>query len=162
MLFELQQRGLIEQVNGEFHVFAEVMSQFVLRQEQIRSMVEAPSSKKTDVSSTALRSPAEQALEGEPTRAAMYPMYQAYPAFTYLEDKVYSFLLAHAGEVCDKETIKQAIWEHKTPTDSTLQKIIERIRKKIESDPDNPRHLLAVRGQGYILREGHTDLITAR
>lgn len=159
LLFELQQRGLIEQVNGEFHVFAEVMSQFVLRQEQIRNMVEAPPSKTTDVSSTALRSQAEQSLEGEPTHAAMYP---AYPAFTYLEDKVYSFLLAHAGEVCDKETIKQAIWEHKSPTDSTLQKIIERIRKKIEPDPDNPRHLLAVRGQGYILREGHTDLITTR
>jgi DNA-binding response OmpR family regulator len=37
------------------------------------------------------------------------------------------------------------------PSDSALQKLIERIREKIEVDPKHPRRLLAVRGQGYIL-----------
>src|SRR5260370_1146038 len=74
---------------------------------------------------------------------------------TYLEDKVYTYLKSHTGEVCDREEIKQVVWEREydLPGNSALQKIIERIREKIEPDPNNPRYLIAVRGQVYMLRE---------
>jgi DNA-binding response OmpR family regulator len=39
------------------------------------------------------------------------------------------------------------------PSQSALQKIIERIREKIEDDPDSPYKLIAVRGRGYMLRK---------
>jgi DNA-binding response OmpR family regulator len=48
--------------------------------------------------------------------------------------------------------VKRAIWPVSPPSDSALQKIIERIRDKIEPDPKHPRKLIAVRGQGYMLR----------
>ncbi len=59
---------------------------------------------------------------------------------------------SHVGEVCDREEIKRAVWKNNPPTNSALQKIIERIREKIEPDPE-PRYLIAVRGQGFMLRE---------
>lgn len=74
------------------------------------------------------------------------------PAFTHLEGEVYTFLRERAGRVCTRQEVKRAIWPADPPSDSALQKIIERIREKIEPDPNNPRKLIAVRGQGYILR----------
>jgi DNA-binding response OmpR family regulator len=47
----------------------------------------------------------------------------------------------------------QTVWrEDNMPSNSALQKIIERIREKIEDEPDNPFRLIAVRGRGYMLR----------
>ena len=78
-------------------------------------------------------------------------------AFTHLEGKVYEYLKSHIGEVCDREDIKLAIWgENILPSNSALQKIIERIRIKID-DPDNPRYLISVRGRGYTLRDDPLD-----
>jgi len=133
-LFVLEQRGLIEWRDGKWHVFAEVMRQFALTQEQVRKSVEptVPSQAATPVDTEA-------------------------PAFAYLEGKVYEYLKAHAGEVCDREEIKQAVWGDNPPTNSALQKIIERIREKIEPGADNPRFLIAVRGQGYMLRKDSSD-----
>lgn len=78
-------------------------------------------------------------------------------AFTYLEGKVYEHLLSHLGEVCDREDIKLAIWSDNPPSNSALQKIIDRIRMKIEEDPNNPRYLIAVRGRGYMLLNNPLD-----
>ncbi len=133
-LFVLEQRGLIERHDGKWHVFAEVMRQFALTQEQVRKPVELTVS--------------NQVATPDDTEA---------PAFAYLEGKVYEYLKAHAGEVCDREEIKQAVWGDNPPTNSALQKIIERIREKIEPGADNPRFLIAVRGQGYMLRKDSSD-----
>jgi len=130
ILFVLEQRGLIERVNDEWHVFAEVMRQFALQQEQDHKQSELNISNQT-----------------------VTPGGTGTPAFAYLEGRVYEYLKSHVGEVCDREEIKRAVWENNSPTNSALQKIIERIREKIEPDPDNPRYLIAVRGQGFMLRE---------
>ena len=140
-LFELEERGMIERVEGKWQVFAEIMYQFILRQEQVRHISGQPT-----VFPAANESWGEQLTGNSTSRKAP-------PALTYLEGKVYHYLQSRAGAVCDKDEIKHAIWENKLPSDSTLQKIIERIRRKIEPDPDNPRYLIAVRGQGYMLRE---------
>jgi len=136
LLFVLEQRGLIERAQGKWSVFADAMRHFVLEQEGKVPAHEHPRT------STTL--PNELAL----VRSEL-------PPFTHLEDKVYAYLKAHIGQVCDREEIKQAVWERgeKLPGNSALQKIIERIREKIEPDPDNPHYLIAVRGRGYLLRE---------
>jgi DNA-binding response OmpR family regulator len=74
------------------------------------------------------------------------------PIFTYLEGKVYDYLRSHIDQVCDREEIKKAVWSTNAPGDSALQKIIERIRDKIEHEMENPPHLIAVRRRGYMLR----------
>jgi hypothetical protein len=130
ILFVLEQRGLIERVNGEWRVFAEVMRQFALQQEQDHKQ-------------------SELSISSQPVT----PGDTGPPAFAYLEGRVYEYLKSHVGEVCDREDIKRAVWGNNPPTNSALQKIIERIREKIEPDSENPRYLIAVRGQGFMLRE---------
>ena len=135
ILFELEQRGLIERANEMWCIFSEVLRQFVLMQE------EAIEQAKTGVP-TAITS-----LPGTPTER------DDEHSLTYREGKVYDYLKAHLGEVCDKTEIMQAVWaEDSMPSNSALQKIIERIREKIEDDPDSPYKLIAVRGRGYMLR----------
>ena len=167
-LFVLEQRGLIERINGKWCIFGKVMRQFILKQERA---YKAPAS--VDIDQKTLRSlhteaasiqetlmpiSRSQPLIHTPTVPAMTPLdtnieKRQARAFTHLEGKVYDYLKSHVGEVCDKEEIKRAVWENNSPGDSALQKIIERIREKIEDDPENPRYLIAVRGQGYMLRE---------
>lgn len=135
MLFVLEQRGLIERINREYRVFAEAMRQFILKQQEQNRLL-------ADSGRPAATAQADTAAE----RRDDIP-------FTYLEGKVYEYLKAHAGEVCDREDIKRAVWEDNEPSDSALQKIIERIREKLEEVTKNPHELIAVRGRGYMLRE---------
>lgn len=141
LLYVLEQRGLIERVGGNWRVFSEAMRCFVLEQGLL-----APDSKR------ALVSP-------PPSRNVSTERHELVP-FTYLEERVYAYLKAHIGNVCEREEIKQAVWEHEQdrPGNSALQKIIERIREKIEPEPANPRYLIAVRGQGYMLRKDPAEL----
>ena len=127
ILFDLERYDLIE-YQEDWHVFSEAMRRFVLKQE--------PASSSTTILS--------QDLSG---------WQREMPGLTHQEKRVYDFLKTHKGELCLREDIKWAVWQSNEPTNSALQKIIERIREKIEPDPDNPRYLIAVRGKGYILRE---------
>ena len=133
LLYTLEQRGLIERMHYGWRVFSETMRQFVLAQAETMASESGLLQLKDRVASSSEA-----------------------PPFTYLEERVYAYLKAHLGQVCDREEIKQAVWarepEQSQPGNSALQKIIERIREKIEPDPTNPRYLIAVRGQGYILR----------
>jgi hypothetical protein len=135
ILFELEQRGLIERANEKWRIFSEVLQQFVLMQE------EAIGQANTDA-------PATASLSGTPTER------EDERSLTYREGKVYDYLKAHLGDVCDKIEIMQAVWGvDNRPSNSALQKIIERIREKIEDDPESPYKLIAVRGRGYMLRK---------
>ncbi len=142
VLFVLEQRGLIERVDGKWRVFAEVMRQFVLNKEAIY-VQDIPVGEKKQLSDTLLSTVGRSNATGRREIAS----------FTYLEGKVYDYLKSHIGEVCDREDIKRAVWQNSPPTNTALQKIIERIRDKIEPDVDNPRYLIAIRGLGYMLRE---------
>jgi hypothetical protein len=143
MLFTLEQRGLIELRDEQWHVFSELMRQFLLKQEyksgrsEVQDILQIFATQDKG-EATATNNTAERVMT---------------PSFTYLEAQVYNYLQAHIGKVCSREEIKQAVWNDSPPTNSALQKIIERIRVKIEPQPDNPRYLIAVRGQGYMLRD---------
>lgn len=159
LLLNLEQRGLVECIDGKWQVFAEVMHQFLLNLAQIQGWENFQPAQSTQAAQSQSASPdsTTPVSTGPQTDEELQAEEQSVksatrPAFTYLEGEVYRYLLAHANKVCDKNDIKQAIWKEKQPTDSTLQKLIERIRRKIEPDPDNPHYLIAVRGQGYILR----------
>ncbi len=136
ILFEMEQRGLIERHNEKWRIFSEVMQQFVLIQEEIGQVnASAPAAPTHAISHTPIERDDERSL-------------------TYMEGKVYDFLKNHLGEVCDKSEIMQVVWgEGNEPSSSALQKIIERIRDKIQDDPYSPYKLIAVRNRGYMLRK---------
>lgn len=64
------------------------------------------------------------------------------------------YFVNHTGEVISRDTLLTEIWGHSDPIITrTVDNFILRLRKKIEPDPAEPRHLLTVHGCGYKLVE---------
>ncbi|MBN1667706.1 MAG: winged helix-turn-helix domain-containing protein [Anaerolineales bacterium] len=63
------------------------------------------------------------------------------------------YLHEHAGQVCSKDEISQAVWPeyHEAVYDYQVENLIRRLRTKIEFDPAEPQLLLTMRGLGYKL-----------
>jgi DNA-binding response OmpR family regulator len=60
------------------------------------------------------------------------------------------YLLAHRGEVITRERLLDEVWGYERfPTTRTVDTHILRLRRKFEADPDRPRWILTVHGQGY-------------
>lgn len=136
ILFELEQRGLLIHEDGKWRIFSEIMQQFVMAQAEVMDEVKT---------GTLMAS----------TTSSAYPLEERdhVRSLTYTEGKVYDYLKAHLDDVCERTDIMQAVWQEESmPSNSALQKIIERIREKIEDEPDSPFRLIAVRGRGYMLR----------
>lgn len=69
---------------------------------------------------------------------------------TTLECEILRLLMNAFGTVVRREDLLQKIWglDNRALT-RTLDNHVARLRKKLEIDPQNPRHLLTVHGVGY-------------
>ena len=75
-------------------------------------------------------------------------------SLTLTEFYLLLLLARKMGHVVRRQELLEQIWGHSAlKSDRTLYVHMCRLRKKIEPDPDHPRHLLAVRGIGYKLKE---------
>jgi hypothetical protein len=73
---------------------------------------------------------------------------------TDLEYRLVLFLYGRLERVCDKYGIVEAVWGQDyvdTVDDARIEKLISRVRQKIEPDPAHPRYLQSLRGRGYKL-----------
>ena len=69
---------------------------------------------------------------------------------TSLEVDVLRYLIGHNGKVVSRDDLLDKIWGYeKYPTTRTIDNHILKLRKKIEIDPNHPRHILTVYGGGY-------------
>ena len=69
---------------------------------------------------------------------------------TTTEFEILSFLAAHPGWVYTRRQIMQHLWDGDFYGDVRSADVhVQRIRKKIEPDPKNPRYIHTVRGMGY-------------
>jgi len=69
---------------------------------------------------------------------------------TAMELKLLRAFLAHRGQVLTIDQLNQAVWgKDFFVSDRVVYTHMNNLRKKIESDPQNPRHLITVRGVGY-------------
>ena len=60
------------------------------------------------------------------------------------------FLIEHRDEVVDRSDILDDVWEDPASVfPRTVDTHVAHLRKKLEDDPANPKHLLSVRGVGY-------------
>lgn len=57
----------------------------------------------------------------------------------------------HSPRAVSRQDLTRAIWGHGTFSTRTLDTHVARLRKKIELDPADPRHLITVHGIGYRL-----------
>jgi two-component system, OmpR family, alkaline phosphatase synthesis response regulator PhoP len=69
---------------------------------------------------------------------------------TATEFEILRFLAAHPGWVYSRRQIMQQLWDGNFYGETRSADVhIQRIRKKIEPDPRNPRYIQTVRGMGY-------------
>jgi DNA-binding response OmpR family regulator len=59
-------------------------------------------------------------------------------------------LVSHEGEVVTRDTILNEVWGYdKFPTTRTVDTFIHNLRKKIETNPSQPEHIITVPWSGY-------------
>ncbi len=69
---------------------------------------------------------------------------------TLMEADLLRYLIAHENEAVSRRKMLEDVWGLHEDTDTrAIDNFIVRLRKLIENDPANPRHLLTVRGVGY-------------
>jgi len=79
---------------------------------------------------------------------------QAVPTLTNLEYRLLLLLYGHMDKICDKYQVVEAVWGEEyieEVDDARIEKLVSRLRQKIELEPSNPRYLVTVRGRGYKL-----------
>ncbi len=66
------------------------------------------------------------------------------------ELELLEYFLRNEGQVVDRNAILNAVWGHDAdPTPRTVDMHVLKLRKKLELEPDQPRHFITVRGVGY-------------
>ena len=70
----------------------------------------------------------------------------------FYETAILQLLDERRGEPVSRDEILDTVWgEDANPTNRTVDNFILKLRRKLEQDPANPRHILTVYGQGYKL-----------
>jgi two-component system, OmpR family, alkaline phosphatase synthesis response regulator PhoP len=66
------------------------------------------------------------------------------------ETSIMALLVRARGKTLSRSDILEEVWGMDvSPTERTVDNFIMRLRKLFEPDPDNPRHIVTVRGTGY-------------
>jgi DNA-binding response OmpR family regulator len=70
----------------------------------------------------------------------------------FYEMEILRFLAEREGSPVTRDEILDRVWGiEASPTNRTVDNFIVKLRKKIERNPNRPRHILTVYGQGYKL-----------
>jgi len=74
---------------------------------------------------------------------------------TFKEFELLKTLISHSGEALSRDSIRQQAWKDASLYDwsRTIDMHIQRLRQKLEKDPENPRYILTVPGVGYKFRD---------
>jgi DNA-binding winged helix-turn-helix (wHTH) protein/energy-coupling factor transporter ATP-binding protein EcfA2 len=73
---------------------------------------------------------------------------------TAKEHLLWAYLLAHPGQVCEKDDLIRAVWPEdrifeRGVRDDSLAQLVRRLREKIEPNPSTPLHIHTIPGRGY-------------
>jgi DNA-binding response OmpR family regulator len=69
---------------------------------------------------------------------------------TLMEANLLRYLIRHEGKVVSRKAMLEEVWGVREDTDTrAIDNFIVRLRRYIEKEPANPRHLRTVRGVGY-------------
>jgi two-component system alkaline phosphatase synthesis response regulator PhoP len=68
---------------------------------------------------------------------------------THMEFELLAFLVRHPLRVFSRDELFSEVWGHSAGTARTVDNFVGQLRKRLEVDPEQPRHLVTVRGSGY-------------
>jgi len=69
---------------------------------------------------------------------------------THKEYELLKYMHLHQGQTMSRDQLLDEVWGFEaSPTSRTIDNHILQLRKKIEEDPEHPRHILTVHGIGY-------------
>lgn len=72
---------------------------------------------------------------------------------TASEFRLLKYLLQNQEKVIEREELINVVWQDNKSiagiTDQAVDQLIFRVRRKIEEDPNNPQHLLTIKGRGF-------------
>ncbi|NLT67004.1 MAG: response regulator transcription factor [Acidobacteria bacterium] len=73
-------------------------------------------------------------------------------SMSHYEAELFKLLYSHANQPVTRDEILDRVWgTDKFPTNRTVDNFIVKLRKKIEDDYRNPKHILTIYGVGYKL-----------
>ena len=78
-------------------------------------------------------------------------------ALTELEFKLLQLLFQRRNKLTDKYQIVERVWGVDyldDIDDARIEKLVSRLRSKIEPDPATPQYIITIRGRGYKLNDG--------
>lgn len=71
------------------------------------------------------------------------------------ELKLMELFARHEDKVLTRADVLEEVWGMDAfPTDRTVDNFVLRLRKLFEANPEEPAHLVTVRGRGYLFRRG--------
>ena len=69
---------------------------------------------------------------------------------SHREFQLLAFFIEHRGEVVTREKLLDTVWDYNAiPFTRTVDMHIAKLRKKIEDNPSDPRHIVTVHRSGY-------------
>ena len=69
---------------------------------------------------------------------------------TLMEAALLRYLVQHEGQPVARKVILEKVWSVHEDTDTrAIDNFIVRLRRYIEDEPTNPKHLQTIRGVGY-------------
>ncbi len=132
---ELRRKGILVADGDAPQVFAALFADFLMR--RMAGRREPRKGVRVDVESGVVT------VDGQPVEN-----------LTRLEFRLLLLLYGRMNKICDKYSIVESVWGEEYVDevyDSAIEKLVSRLRKKIEPDPSNPRYIVTVRGRGYKL-----------
>jgi len=131
----LIEKGLLRATASGTQVFADLFAGFVSRQQLVRQRV--PRGVRVDVDA------GDVYVDGE-----------LVPTLTDLEYRLLLLLYGNLAKICDKYRIVESVWGESyidEVDDARIEKLVSRLRQKIEPNPEEPAYLMTIRGRGYKL-----------
>ena len=131
-------KHLVVGAGAERRIFARAFAEFVQRQ-------------------LVTRRPGNQGIRLDPDSGEVWVNGVQIPTLTNLEYRLLLLLYGRLGKLCSKYEVVEAVWGEEyidEVDDARIEKLVSRLRQKVEPDIANPRYVLTIRGRGYKLVEG--------
>jgi hypothetical protein len=131
----LVDKGIVQVTSAGKSVFSELLAGFAKRQQLVRRR--GPQGIRIDVEA------GDVWVDGKLA-----------PLLTDLEYKLLLLLYGNLDRICDKYKIVESVWGENyidEVDDARIEKLVSRLREKLEPNPVEPKYVMTVRGRGYKL-----------